>query len=247
MTIRAVLVDDEANVRQHLRQQLANAWPEIEIIGEAGNATEAEVLITDVEPDIAFLDIHMPGRSGLELARAINGACAIVFVTAFDEHALAAFDAAAIDYVLKPASRERLAETRERFASRQPKQSRIDLDALAEALQAKHTTRLTWLRAGRGDEVELVAVDDVVYFRAEAKYTSAFTPDAEHLLRISLSELEKSLDPEQFWRIHRSLIVRVDQIAKASRDLRGRYVLKLRDRKESLRTSPTYSHLFRQM
>ncbi|MCR9278575.1 MAG: LytTR family DNA-binding domain-containing protein [Pseudomonadaceae bacterium] len=241
----AILVDDEANVLSHLRQQLSKAWPELSVLGTASNGRQALDMIGQLNPEIVFLDIHMPGISGLDVAKQISNDTRVVFVTAFDQHALDAFDAAAVDYLLKPVSVSRLEQTRERFASAEP--ANIDLSAVLDALKTDKSGHLEWLRAGKDDTIELVSVDDVVYFQADQKYTSAFTNDREYLLRQGISALEGELDPNRFWRIHRSIIVRIDQIAQARKDLRGRYVVTLRDRKEKLRSSTSYGHVFKQM
>ncbi len=241
----AILVDDEANVLAHLSQQLSKAWPELAVVGTASNGRQALELISELDPEIVFLDIHMPGLTGLDVANQISNNTRVVFVTAFDQHALDAFDAAAVDYLLKPVSVERLKQTKERFASTEP--TNIDLSAVLSALKTEKAGHLEWLRAGKDDTIELVSVDDVVYFQADQKYTSAFTKDREYLLRHGISALEAELDPNRFWRIHRSIIVRIDQIAQARKDLRGRFVVSLRDRKEKLRSSTSYSQVFKQM
>lgn len=242
---KAILVDDEANVLAHLRQQLSKAWPDLSIIGTASTGRQALELISQLKPEVVFLDIHMPGLSGLDIARQIDTNTRVVFVTAFDQHALDAFDAAAVDYLLKPVTVARLQQTRERFSSTET--ANVDLSAVLSALQTDKASHLEWLRAGKDDTIELVSVDDIVYFQADQKYTSAFTKDREYLLRQGISALESELDPNRFWRIHRSIIVRIDQIAQARKDLRGRYVVSLRDRKDKLRSSTSYSHVFKQM
>ncbi len=244
----ALLVDDEANLLDHLVQKLTEIWPELEILATAQNGWEALSLVRELHPDVIFLDIHMPGLSGLKVAEQLPGDIDIVFVTAFDEYAVEAFDRAAVDYVLKPVSDERLKRTVARLKN---KETNADHDRLAnlirELADGSGTTYLQWLRAGRDDTIRLVAVGEVVYFQADQKYTSVITADSELLIRTSIKQLESQLDPNRFWRVHRGIIVNVEEIQEAKRDLRGRYTLKLKGRTETLRTSQSYGHLFRQM
>lgn len=249
---RALIVEDEPLLAEQLRGKLAALWPGLVIAGVAGEGREALRLARQSRPDIAFLDIRLPGMSGLEVAAALPVDTRVVFVTAHDEFAVDAFRAAAVDYLLKPVSDERLRATIERLrdgeSRRDASRQREELLSLLQRLGAGASPEyLQWIRAGLGETTVLVPVDDVAYFRAEAKYTSAFTRDREHLLRRPISRLEQQLDPNRFWRVHRGIIVRVEQIISASRDLRGRYTLTLRDRPEKLRSSQAYGHLFRLM
>ena len=242
---RALILEDEPLLATQLRGKLALLWPELEIVGMPVEGREALRLARDAQPDVAFLDIRLPGMSGLEVAAALPGHTKVVFVTAHDEFAVEAFRAAAVDYLLKPVSNKRLAATIKRLR-RDETQNRAELLALLQRIGAGAApTQLHWIRAGIGEATALVSVDEVIYFRADAKYTSVMTREREYLVRRAISQLEPQLDPDQFWRIHRSLIVRVDQIASARRDLRGRYVLTLRDRPEKLRSSRAYGHLFK--
>lgn len=241
----ALILEDEPLLAEQLRGKLALLWPELEIVGMPAEGREALRLAREAEPDIAFLDIRLPGMSGLEVAAALPAHTRVVFVTAYDEFAVEAFRAAAVDYLLKPVSDERLAATINRLR-REGNQNREELLALLQQVSAAPSW-LQWIRAGLGDTTVLVPVDEVVYFRADAKYTSVMTREREHHVRRAISQLESQLDPGKFWRIHRGIIVRVDQIASASRDLRGRYVLTLRDRPEKLRSSQAYGHLFKHM
>ncbi len=242
---RALILEDEPLLATQLRGKLALLWPELEIVGMPVEGREALRLARDAQPDVAFLDIRLPGMSGLEVAAALPGHTKVVFVTAHDEFAVEAFRAAAVDYLLKPVSNKRLAATIKRLR-RDETQNRAELLALLQRIGAGAApTHLHWIRAGIGEATALVSVDEVIYFRADAKYTSVMTREREYLVRRAISQLEPQLDPDQFWRIHRSLIVRVDQIASARRDLRGRYVLTLRDRPEKLRSSRAYGHLFK--
>jgi len=244
----ALLVDDEANLLDYLARKLKEIWPELEILATAQNGWEALSLVRELHPEVIFLDIHMPGMSGLKVAEQLPGDIAIVFITAYDEHAVEAFDRAAIDYVLKPVSDERLKRAVARLKNKETNADRIRLENLIRELSdGTCATYLQWLRAGRENITRLVAVGDVVYFQADQKYTSVITADSELLIRTSIKELESQLDPNRFWRVHRGIIVNVQEIEEAKRDLRGRYTLKLKGRTETLRTSQSYGHLFRQM
>ncbi len=244
----AMLVDDEANLLDYLARLLEEVWPELTIVGTAQNGRGALALAEDTDPDIAFLDIQMPGLSGLEVAQLLDDAIRIVFVTAYDEFAVAAFEAAAVDYLLKPVTAERLRLTAERLkATAQEAQNPEQLRQALETLAGRDQGYLTWLRSARGESTRLVPVDSVVYFQADSKYTAVYTADEEHLIRMSIKELEERLDPAEFWRVHRGIIVRVAEIADARRDLRGRYTLKLKSRPETLRSSPRYSANFKGM
>ena len=243
----ALILEDEPLLAAQLRDKLAALWPELEIVGMPLEGREALRLARESQPDIAFLDIRLPGISGLEVAAALPAHTRVVFVTAHDEFAVDAFRAAAVDYLLKPVSDERLQATVQRLRQ-DTVQDREELLALLQRISTgSGPAYLQWIRAGLGDTTVLVSVDDVIYFRADAKYTSVITRDREHLVRRGISQLESQLDPSKFWRIHRGIIVRVDQIASASRDLRGRYVLSLRDHPEKLRSSQAYGHLFKHM
>lgn len=246
MSPTAVIVDDEPNLSDHLAARLAHHWPELTIQGSAINGRQALALVAQMQPDIVFLDIHMPGLNGLQVAAQLPATIKIVFVTAFEQHAVEAFERAAVDYLLKPVSDERLQRTIDRLqTSAAP--DRDDLLTLLRSLSPEVPRYLQWLRAGLQDTTHLVAVDQVVYFQADQKYTTVATREKDHYVRTSIKDLEAQLDPDQFWRIHRGTIVRVDQIVKARRDLRGRYALTLRDRNDTLRTSQTYGHLFKHM
>jgi DNA-binding LytR/AlgR family response regulator len=188
----------------------------------------------------------MPGLSGLQVAEALPLGTRVVFVTAFDEFAVDAFQRAAVDYLLKPVSDSRLTQTIERLQANTG-QDREQLISLLSNMSQAPTSYLQWIRAGRGDTVQLLSVADIIYFQAGSKYTSIVTREREFLVRSSIKELEEQLDPNQFWRIHRGIIVRVDQVVNARRDLRGRYTLKLKDRPESLRSSQSYGYRFKQM
>ena len=255
---RALIADDEPRLASYLAEKLATAWPELQVAGIAANGAEALRLIEDHDPDILFLDIRMPGLTGLEVARRAAEGVHIVFVTAYDQYALEAFEHAAVDYLLKPVTDERLIETIRRLRERlkTPAGSaelKSTLDALARVLPGlagsggEAPQRLAWIRASVGSQVRLIAVDDVSYFQANDKYTSVFTADGEALIRTSLRELGDQLDPQRFWQIHRGTIVNVAHVAATTRDLGGRTLIKLKARPEALLVSRAFAHRFRQM
>jgi len=245
----AIIAEDEPLLRQELRQELSALWPELEVRAEAVDGTEALQAILDKAPDIAFLDVEMPGMTGVEVAQAVNGRCHVVFVTAYDKYAVAAFEQQAADYILKPYSRERLAAAVTRLRERlQGVPAKLDgiLEALAKHAPAQ-TSYLRWITASQGPKVRFVTVDKVCYFQADNKYTMVMTADSELLIRRPIKELHDSLDPQTFWQIHRSTLVNVNEIADVTRDLHGHLRVQLRSRKESLTVSEPYNHLFRQM
>lgn len=254
---RALIADDEPHLAAYLRDQLAAAWPELEIVGIARDGPEALRLIEDEDPDVLFLDIRMPGLTGLEVARRAAEGVHIVFVTAFDQYAVEAFERAAVDFLLKPVNDERLAQTvhrlRQRF--RDPPagdELKHALDALSRVLPAlggatTAPSRLAWIRASVSNQVRLIAIDEVCYFQANDKYTSVFTTEGESLIRTSLKDLAEQLDPERFWQIHRGTIVNVAHVAATTRDLSGRTLIKLKSRPETLAVSRAFVHRFRQM
>jgi len=250
----AVIADDEAQLRIYLKSKLADLWPELIICGEAENGLEAFKLIEACRPAVAFLDIKMPGLSGIEVARKITSACRIVFITAFDQYAIEAFENEAIDYLLKPVTDERLKKTVKRLKkqiSGSPG-STLDVTRSMERLLAAMKDKppagyLKWIKVRQGEEVRLIAVDDIYYFKAEDKYTVVKTREAEALIKKTIQQLSEELDPEQFWRIHRGVIVSVRRIGRVSRSLAGNLVIRLKDLPETLTVSRSYAHLFRQM
>jgi DNA-binding LytR/AlgR family response regulator len=251
MNPRAVIADDEPRLAEHLRGRLAELWPELEVLPLAANGLEALRRIDDEAPDIAFLDIRMPGLTGLELAKRIDAKTHVVFVTAFDQYAVEAFDREAVDYILKPVTDERLARAIERLkkklaAADAPPDLAQLLSKIARALP-EAGTRLRWIRALKGEEVRQVAVDDVVYFQASDKYTCVMTRDGEWLIRMPLAELAGQLDPATFCQIHRSTIVNMNEVEATRRDLGGRVFVRLRDGKTELAVSRAFAHLFKQM
>jgi DNA-binding LytR/AlgR family response regulator len=247
-TPTALIAEDEAVLRDELRTHLLQLWPELRIAGLASSGIEALQLLDQHHPQVLFLDIQMPGLTGLDVARQAAGRCHVVFVTAYDAHAVAAFEQGAVDYVLKPYDTARLAtavrRVKERLNSSPPA-----LDGLLRELASAQPPRehLRWINASQGQEVRLITVDEVCYFQADTKYTRVVTAGGESLIRRSLKELLEQLDPGCFWLIHRSTIVNANAIAGVSRDFRGRVSVKLKSRGEKLPVSEGHEHLFRQM
>lgn len=243
-----LIAEDETVLRDELRSHLAALWPELRVVGEAGNGFEALQLLDRLTPDLVFLDIQMPGLTGLEVARQIAGRCHVVFVTAYDAHAVAAFEQGAVDYVLKPYTVERLAlavsRVRQRLSSAPAALDGVLRELAAAAPVRKH---LRWINASKGQDVALITVDEVLYFQSDTKYTRVVTATGESLIRTPLKELQDELDPACFWPIHRSTIVNANAIAGVTRDFRGRVLVKLKSRSETLAVSEAHTHLFRQM
>jgi len=255
----ALIADDEAPMRDQLRARLQEAWPELRIVAEAANGVEAVALGLEHKPDIAFLDIRMPGMGGIDAARQIYERCHIVFATAYDQYAVEAFEQGAIDYLLKPVTLARLETTVARLR-RQLEQKPQDIGAqlarlaqLGDQLLVQNGTAtprpawLRWIQAQSGNSLRMVSTREVLFFQSDDKYTRVQTATAQHLIRKTLKELEEELDPDEFWRIHRSTLVRVDAIAEVRRDLRGRQMLSLRGYPEELEVSRNHGALFQQM
>jgi DNA-binding LytR/AlgR family response regulator len=250
----AIVAEDEPTLRHQLIEQLGQLWPELAITGEAADGVQALRLLDDRRPDVLFLDIEMPGATGLEVARQANGRVHVVFVTAYDQHAVAAFDQGAVDYVLKPVSAARLFTAVTRLKQRlgtPPLRLDAALGQLGQAGPAAAPTAgrqpLRWINASVGQNLKLITVDEISYFQADNKYTRVVTGEGEALIRKPLKELVEELDPVQFWQIHRSTLVNATAIAGVTRDFRGRMMVKLKSRPETLLVSDTYTHLFRQM
>jgi len=244
----ALLAEDEAPQRRELRAMLAAAWPELEVIAECEDGLSALEAWASVAPDIAFLDIRMPGLNGLEVARQAASPAQIVFITAYDEFALKAFEAGAIDYLLKPIRADRLAETVTRLRARQAPPT-IDLDALIDMLSGQLAPKrsVSWITASVGDTIRMISIDDVLLFQSEDKYTRVATAADSAHIRTSLKELMQQLDPEIFWRVHRNAIVRVSAIRHVKPDEDGRMQLWLEGVPEPLRVSDAFRHRFRAM
>ena len=252
---RAVIADDERLMREQLRSRLQELWPELEIVGEAKNGAEAVQMVSAQRPQVVFLDIRMPAKTGIEAAREIAALPGrvpeIVFVTAYDEYAIDAFKQGVIDYVLKPAERERLAVTVERLKQRLAAPS-DSAEALQQALarlaeKLEPQARLQWIQASIGAEIRMIPVDEVLFFVSDEKYTRVQTASQEALIRKPIKELIAELDPAQFWQIHRSTLINTQAIAGVSRDERGRQLVAIKGRPEKLEVSRSYAHLFKGM
>ncbi|HTS86269.1 MAG TPA: LytTR family DNA-binding domain-containing protein [Usitatibacter sp.] len=251
MSPRALIADDEANLAEHLRARLEQAWPGLEILPLAFNGIDALRAINDEEPEVAFLDIRMPGLTGIELAKRIDTKTHVVFVTAFDQYAVEAFDRDVVDYILKPVTDERLAKSVERLqrkiaSSEKPPALDDVLAKLARAIPGGGAT-LRWIRASKGELVQQIAVDDVLYFQASDKYTCVITREGESLIRMALADLVTQLDGELFWQVHRGTVVNMNEVAATRRDLGGRVFVKLKDGKTELPVSRAYAQRFKQM
>ncbi len=244
-----LLAEDEPVLRAELRSTLAKLWPELVFCAEAEDGIQALRELEAQAPDILFLDIQMPGMNGLEVARKASGKCHVVFVTAYDKYAVAAFEEGAIDYVLKPFSVARLATAVSRLKQKlATAPANLDgmLKALAESTKAtKEYTR--WIAASVGNELRLITLDEILYFRADNKYTLVVTAEQESLIRRPIKELVEEIDPAMFWQIHRGTLVNVSAIAGITRDIAGHLRVKLKQRKELLVVSESYTHLFKQM
>jgi DNA-binding LytR/AlgR family response regulator len=249
----AVVADDERLMRDQIVARLKEAWPELLIVGEAGNGREAIDIVRSLRPDIVFLDISMPGTDGIEAAQALAGQVHVVFVTAHDEYAIRAFEQGAVDYVLKPAEPSRLALTCRRLRERLEQAPDPMDDLLAQLSQRlgasglKPREYLRWVQASVGATLRMIPTSDILFFRAEDKYTRVQTRSFEALIRKPIKELIEELDPDEFWQIHRSTVVRVDAVEQVSRNLRGNQVVHVKGSDEKLEVSRTFSHLFRQM
>ena len=305
MFIRALIADDERLMREQLRARLAEVWPELEIVAEAKNGLEAVQLTEAQHPDLVFLDIRMPGMTGIEAAREIaqlptdddtpDGwrGCELVFITAYDQYAIEAFEQGVVDYVLKPAERERLALTvqrvrarlAQRLESRPPNDDRDEpatlsassassassaaeaasaavadtsptpaapglqqlLQKLAVQLNPAAAPRLRWIQATVGQTIQMIAVEDVLFFVSDEKYTRVQTASVEALIRKPIKELVEQLDAELFWQIHRSTLVNARAIAAVTRDLRGRQLVSVKGRTDKLEVSRSFAGLFKGM
>jgi DNA-binding LytR/AlgR family response regulator len=263
--LRALVVDDERMLREQLKTRLAQVWPELEVCGEARDGQEALEQVEALQPDIVFLDIRMPRMNGLEAAREIVALPSwrgeIVFVTAYDEYALGAFEQGALDYLLKPVEPQRLAQTAQRVQARLNARRRSDAapdEAAVDALLAKlmragqglqaaggREEPLRWIQCSVGANTRLINVKDVLFFRSDEKYTRVQTRQLEAFIRTPIRELVPRLDPQQFWQIHRSTVVNLGAVSHVTRDDAGRQRVHIEGHPEVLEVSRSFAHLFR--
>ena len=269
VAVRALIVDDEPLLRTHLAHHLGQLWPELEIAGEARNGREALDLVERLRPDVVFLDVHMPGMNGVEAARLMGPDVQIVFVTAYEQYAVAAFEQGAIDYLVKPFDVERLGESVARLRRRVAERRRAsttegadntvggisasaNLDTVLAALagelrrRAPADGRLQWIRASVGQMIKLIPVDEVLYFRSDEKYTLVVWVGGEALIRKSIRELLDGLEPETFIQIHRSTIVNLRFVAQVIKGPNETAEVHLKGRNETLSVSRNHVHWFRQ-
>jgi len=262
-TPTALIADDEPLLRERLCTLLQRCWPELEVVAQARNGREAVELFDTQSPQVVFLDVHMPGINGIEAARSLARRAQLVFVTAYDQYALQAFEQAAVDYVLKPVQPERLAQTCARLRAALERRSEPQGGATVESAlsqlrallgapglvgaAASPAARLNVIQAGVGTAIHMVPVQEVLYFEAADKYVRVITAEREHLIRTSLRELLPQLDPDRFWQVHRGTVVRSDAIASALRDESGKLTLVLRGHGDKLAVSRLYAHRFKPM
>jgi DNA-binding LytR/AlgR family response regulator len=253
--MKALIADDEPLLRERLAAHLGRLWPDLDIVAQARNGREAIELFDEHAPDVVFLDVHMPGVNGVEAARAMKGRCEIVFVTAYDQYAVQAFEQGAIDYLVKPFDEQRLAETVQRLRERRRPSSTGEmlsplLEQLAERVRQQTQggrKHLQWIKASVGNSVRLIPVDEVIYLRSDEKYTLVVWQGGEALIRKTIRELADELDPERFVQTHRSVIVALHHVAQVVRGLNETADVHLRGRNEVLPVSRSYLHVFRQM
>jgi len=283
MAATALLVDDEAPMRDYLRSTLATVWPGLQIVGEAANGIAAIEQADQLKPDLIFLDIRMPGKNGLEAALQLTQYAQVVFVTAYNEYAIEAFERGAVDYLLKPVEPERLQKTMGRLQQRLQERRAREAQSMSvasaanlannsannsgqHALQSQQMKEmlqqlvqqqmkqaqpqrqyLRWIQASVGNALRMISTKEILFFRSDDKYTLVQTEQAEYLIRKSLKELEDELDPDEFWRIHRSTLVRVTAISEVIRDFKGKQMLGLKGRSDKLEISRNHAYLFQQM
>jgi DNA-binding LytR/AlgR family response regulator len=249
----AIIADDEDLARDDLRRMLAVAWPELTIVAQCEDGTDTLDAITNLQPDVAFLDIRMPGMTGLDVAQAAAGKCQVIFTTAYDNHAISAFNLGALDYLLKPLTQERLSQAVVRLRSRMdahigtPELMRMMSELDKRLSQSRQAERMRWISASVGDTIHLFPIEEVLFFESDLKYTRVVTATEEAHVRLSLRELQQGLDLEQFWQIHRGTIVRASAIARARRDDLGGITVELRDHEERLKVSRAYAWRFKGM
>jgi DNA-binding LytR/AlgR family response regulator len=247
----AILAEDEPILREQLEAKLRKIWPELEIIASVEDGAAALEALEDRAPDFMFLDIQMPEMTGVEVARHVGNRAHVVFVTAYDQYAIQAFETGAVDYLLKPYTDERLAVCVERLkkklASPPPDLQSIVSQLATQLRGGAAKEKLQWIKASFGQNLRLIPVADVLFFQSDEKYTRVVTAEAEALIKTPIRELLDGLDPEVFWQVHRSTLVNVNAIAGVTRDFRGQAHVKIKGKDEVLTVSRIYSHLFKQM
>ena len=246
----AVIAEDEPILRAQLEAKLRKLWPDLQIAASVEDGAAALEALEDHHPDLMFLDIQMPEMTGVEVARHVGNRSHVVFVTAYDQYAIQAFETGAVDYVLKPATDERLALTIERLKGKlasPPVDMNAILSKLSDQLHGGKRERLQWIKATVGQTLKLIPVDDVLFFQSDEKYTRVVLAEGEALIKTPIRELLDGLDPEVFWQIHRSTLVNARFIAGVTRDFRGQAHVKMKGKDEELVVSRIYSHLFKQM
>ena len=247
----AVIAEDELPQRQELRALLHDLWPELDVVAECADGLAALDALEQHRPQVAFLDIRMPGVSGLEVARAAGEHCQVIFITAYEEYALRAFDEGAVDYLQKPVSRDRLKLAVERTRTRLGNGTQVDMAALIDLVQARlgpgGKQGIKWITASVGNSMKMFSIDEVLFFQAQDKYTRVVTAESEGHIRTPLKELLAALDSETFWQVHRSVIVRVGAIRAVEKDADGKLRLTIRGHAEVLPVSSAFQYRFRGM
>jgi len=247
--VKALVAEDEANLRDELCEALKSLWPELDICARASDGDEALRAWELHRPEVLFLDIRMPGHPGLEVAKRVSGLCHVVFVTAYEQYAIAAFEQGAVDYLLKPFEPTRLAATIARLKQRLSA-APMSLESLLRELTGRFAGEpgyLRWITASQGQEITLITSEEICYFHAEQKYTVVATPERDALISRPIKDLVEQLDPAVFWQIHRGTIVNIRHVAGVTRDYRGQLRVRLKQRKELLAVSAAHAHKFKQM
>ena len=251
--VTAIIADDEENLRISICLLLERLWPELKILGQAQNGIEAVSLIENEKPDIAFLDIKMPGLSGVAVAKKVSNACKIVFITAYDQFAVQAFESEAVDYILKPVTQKRLKTTIVRLKKQLIEQDRspefdLKMEKVLQVLENKEIPDyLRLIKVKTGSDLRFVPVSQVIYFKAEDKYTIVQTATNEFLIKTPIKDLENDLDPRHFWRVHRSAIVNIEKIQVIKRSFTNQMIIGFDQTDHTLAVSRSYEHLFKQM
>lgn len=249
--LSALIAEDELPQRRELRVLLSEVWPELNVVAECEDGLSALEALEMHHPQVAFLDIRMPGVSGLEVARAAGTNCQVIFTTAYEEYALRAFDEGAVDYLLKPISRERLSRAIVRCRSRLSSGTQVDMAALIDMVQTRlgsgSTQGIKWITVSVGNSVKMYSIEEVLFFQAQDKYTRVVTAESEGHIRTPLKELLPALDPQTFWQVHRSVIVRVGAIRAVAKGEDGKLQLSVRGQPDVLPVSSAFQYRFRGM